>query len=343
MNIDFNSVSRMFLQVLRNLDITALQGDISEYSMEYLKRHRANAEFRAYLYSQICAAAAKQSGIQSREQLSAAVFCDYGAGTGLLGVYARMAGFGTVICSDIYELAMQDAEKIGRALGFPAHQYLTGELEVLRDKNITVIAGMDVIEHIYQLDRHFENLGRMDSLKAVVHLTGANIMNPLMRNRLNKVQRTCEFSGWPERTGAKPRDEKRPYLQVRREMIAAAFPELGEDQLNLAAQNTRGLAGVDISLAVKAFLNSGKWPALPSGANTCDPRNGNWAEHLLSIQEYRNFAAGFSLQVNALGYDQWNGNIVSRNIKAAVNGLGRLMPQKLSLRILPLLLLQFKK
>jgi hypothetical protein len=118
--------------------------------------------------------------------------------------------------------------------------------------------------------------------------TTANIKNPLTVWYTQRIQRMLEFKGMTTKW-VKDRDTLKPYLLSRKEIIESTFQNLNEKEIDFLAKETRGLIKEDIINFVQSYLKTGKIVNTSvKGFNTCDPNTGNWAEHLVEINDYRN-------------------------------------------------------
>jgi len=96
------------------------------------------------------------------------------------------------------------------------------------------------------------------------------------------------------------------------------------------AKLTRGLIKEDIIESVTKYIQKGLKPEMISHpTNTCDPMTGNWAEHLVSIEEYKELTANnnFSLEVKSGFYNTQYKLKVLNLITPIVNMLIQLLPQ----------------
>ncbi len=152
-----SAADRLF-QKLRILDLTTL--NISNYNKRYLKEKLANLRRELDRYSCILAWTLKNSAIT----LNNHIFLEYGGGTGLLSLFAKELGIGTVIYNDIYDISCQDAKTLANILKLEADNYVHGDiddvLEFFKTINIncSVITSYDVIEHIYDIKSFLRKL-----------------------------------------------------------------------------------------------------------------------------------------------------------------------------------------
>ena len=235
------------------------------------------------------------------------VLVEYGAGTGLPCCVAKLLGIGTVIYSDHFAPSCEDAKAIHHAFGTEADAYVCGELEeiieYLKSKQLAcdALISSDCIEHIYDVDKflmlHKDIPGNR---LTVAHSSGANSKNPFRVRQLKKYHIQREYLGFQVKEGHKPTELGESYLEVRRRLIREYAPDLSVDIIDKLATHTRGMRKEDIYAAVDTFRKMATLPPLPAHpTNTCDPLNGNWAEHLLDFHhlvEVMN-AAGFSAQI----------------------------------------------
>jgi hypothetical protein len=258
---------------------------ISEYNQRYLSRALANPVGILQRYGYLLALALE---IVERPWEDA-VLVDYGGGSGLLSLLAKEAGIGRVFYNDIYDVSCEDAEKLGKAIGLKAQDYVRGEIDDLilyiqrTGTGIDAIASYDVIEHIYDIRAWIQKTANLSKRAfRMVHASGANARNPLLRRRIQKRQWQFEYQDREKVPGWKERDCLKSYLEVRREIIAQHAPLLTESVARKLAAITRGLRKEDIEKVVDEYLIEGDTAYRPDHpTNTCDPHTGNWAEHLM--------------------------------------------------------------
>ncbi len=247
----------------------------------------------------------------ARVPLEDIVFVDYGGGTGTLSLLAKEAGVGTVIYSDIYDVSCRDARAVACALGREADHYVIGDIERLvdymseMDISCDVLASINVIEHIYDIEHFLSNLGSLSrGAMKVALFSVANPFNPARKLQMTRKQRRAETAGSQPGYGHKERDTTEAFLSVRLRIIrdfldgqASQFPFEEVEQL---ARGTRGMAENDIRSVVARYLATRELPPGPAHpTNTCDPYTGNWVERLMDLDllARRLGEAGFSSQV----------------------------------------------
>lgn len=339
--VDFEKINDYFVSKVCVVNAEILP--ISTYNKMYLIKHQKQIKYLAYIYSQMI-----KRILKKHPELSKITLVDYGGGTGLWSVYAKLAGVGRVIYSDINEEACKDAKKIAFASGVFIDEFETADLAHLLEKGyknrVDVLSGMDVIEHIYNLDDFFKSCAALNDNLMVLQVTGANPHHPLVKRKLTKVQVQCENVGNLNPESGKPADSKQAYREIREEMIKKKFPDFSFGQTIQAVFHTRGFAGDDVIKAIEFYQEHKIWPALPQYKNTCDPVTGNWAERMIPTSGYNNLANlhGFNFSYTMFGYDAFSASGPKKWMATCINVFG-FLPSVISRYFLPLYCLVFEK
>ena len=154
---------------LKNLDVKSL--NISEYNKRYLLEKIKFGSLQ--LYSRLLYLCFNDVNL-SPEKL---VFVDYGGGIGLLSFLAKEMGIGTVIYNDIYDVSCNDVEKLSDHFELKLDHIHCGDIEDLvkylkeYSLSINAISSYDVIEHIYNIQHHFQQLSSLGQDKfRIVHV-----------------------------------------------------------------------------------------------------------------------------------------------------------------------------
>lgn len=315
------AAERLAIRV-RELDLSAL--GISAYNQRYLsgivRNLRGMLTLNAYLLSLAFAGATRPLG--------ETVFVDYGGGCGILSLLAVELGVGTVIYNDIYDVSCRDARKIGLALQRPAASYVSGDIDELMQYvesnrlRVDTMVSYDVIEHIYDLGSYFSKLPRLSGgSMRVVFASSANCHNPVINRQRMRVQYDIEHKDRAKEWGHKERDALQSYLGIRRGIISAYAPHLGQDEIEKLAHATRGLIKSDIVKIVHGFCATGTIAYSPGHpSNTCDPLTGNWAEHLMDTGEVCRMLADSGFEASVVpGYYDSAGSSCKRVVKEVLN------------------------
>lgn len=329
----------LFINKLLQLDVAKLP--ISEYNKAYLFKHQKHAHYHTYLFSSIT-----QQGLQiCKKEKEEIVLVDFGGGTGLLSIYAKLIGFGKVIYNDIYDVSCKDAYTIASAFGVIPDAFWCGDETTLisNESYLDLIISMDVIEHIYNPEIFIKNCYNAYPNLSMVHLTGANPFNNRTIKKLRAVHLRNENIGYPD--AIKPRDTKQAFLEVRKEFISSLLQKEPEnlDVVKLA-KATRGKILSEIPESVAHWQQTGIMPKAAVGTNTCDPHTGNWSERIIFEHEWREWAKQHSISVAFKGeiYDPCKGNIFRKWFVKILNLLLKIH-NKVSCRNAPLIMILIKK
>ncbi len=280
------AADRLF-QKLSILDLAT--SNISNYNKRYLREKLVNLRMELDRSSYILAWTFENSAISLNDR----VFLEYGGGIGLLSLFAKELGIGTVIYNDIYDISCQDAKILADTLKLKADNYVHGDieevLEFFKTTNINcdMVSSYDVIEHIYDIKSFLRKLSLLSSGKLKVCLaSGANKYNSLIRRRIIKKQIEAEYKDREKVWGCKERDTLKSYFKIRNEIIRNHLSEinlkLNEDCILKLVKYTRGLKKEDIERRVDDFIKTNIFPPKPiHTTNTCDPYTGNWKENLM--------------------------------------------------------------
>ncbi len=293
--------------------------DIARYPAEYMQLLLTHSTYYLHIYTQVLEKALALSG-KKKEDI---ILLDYGAGNGLLGMFAKHCGFRKVYAIDISEPFVQAARLLNERLRLPVDSIMTGDWETaasfFQDKQKPdIVAGTDVIEHIYDLDIFFRGIKEMNPAMVTVFTTSAISSNPYKRFVFERAQRQDEYDyNHAEHSSGENPYAGLPFLEVRRRIIRENFslPDATVEQL---AGLTRGFNRTDMLDAVKGFIaGSVIMPATEHPTNTCDPITGSWTERLLTIDQYKKIYEenGFHLQVSNGFYNSWQPGLKSILLK----------------------------
>lgn len=205
------------------------------------------------------------------------VVMDYGAGVGTLYLLAKLIG-----CKVVYNDHLEDwkasAQLIAEAINIRVDEYIVGDIDDCLDKldvsgtQCDIITSRNVVEHIYRLDKFYKALHDRQPSALVFSSTTANNSNPV-----SVIKHILWHRKW-----------EKVYRGKRMVTIERQAPGLSTSKKRNLAKATRGLAVEDLNDAIEAYRKTGYLPdPQKHHSNTCEPSNGVWAEHLLSMEEYR--------------------------------------------------------
>jgi 2-polyprenyl-3-methyl-5-hydroxy-6-metoxy-1,4-benzoquinol methylase len=218
---------------------------------------------------------------------------DFGTGNGLFALFAKFCGVKEVFASDVSASFLEAAQQLSKQLDIAIDGWIIGDENTLTkhfsNKQLDIVAGTDVIEHVYDLDNLFTQLYLLNSNMITVFTTASVAENPFKSAVLKKLQLKDELEDSNAFQTADGHEfAGMSFLQVRKQIIQTKANHLSKEEIEKLAVNTRGLRKDAIEKAVDLYLEKNQLPVLiKHSTNTCDPITGSWTERLLSIDEYR--------------------------------------------------------
>jgi 2-polyprenyl-3-methyl-5-hydroxy-6-metoxy-1,4-benzoquinol methylase len=300
---------------------------ISDYTKMFLGKNLANIHglLKICTYQFVLALQGNSKPINDQTMI------DYGGGWGLISLLAKEIGFKNVIYNDIYDISCSDAQTIAKELACEANHYVEGDIEDLKDFinshgiDCDLLISNDVIEHIYDVENFIKKMSELsDGFFNAVMASDANGYNPLRRRYLMKRQNQKEYKSREKSWGHKERDSLEAFCNIREKIIRTAAPSLSSNIVHELTMATRGMNEYDIIKSTNEYLDFGKMPKLPGHpTNTCDPRTGNWEEHLMtkSFLERSFTSVGFEFKFVNGYYGAVSSNILKKYLGAVLNFL----------------------
>jgi 2-polyprenyl-3-methyl-5-hydroxy-6-metoxy-1,4-benzoquinol methylase len=171
---------------------------------------------------------------------------DYGAGNGLLGMFAKYGGFKKVFICDVDADFVQASQIVSQQLHIFIDAFINGDIDKLphsvNEQTIDAMAGTDVIEHIYNLDDFFASVQAINKKMVTVFTTASNPDNFIKTRHLKKLQLKDELHGSsPEDFVLAGAEKHEAFIAMREKIIAQYFPDLTKTSLLQLARQTRGL------------------------------------------------------------------------------------------------------
>ncbi len=311
-----------FSQKLLALDVGCLP--MSTYNKRYLQHLVDHHLYYLEIYASVLE--------QLRQHISKVPgeihLADFGAGNGLLGLFAKFAGFKKVWLCDMDADFVNASKVLAGALNIKLDGFVTGNVDTFQSALLTeqldAVVGTDVIEHIYNLEHFFASIASMNADMVTVFTTASNPDNFMKCRKLKKLQLQDELLGSaPEDSLLAGAEKTEAFIESRKKIIGEQFPKLSETELFKLSKATRGLIVADIIKATHAYLRTGQMPQPDaSSANTCNPFNGSWTERILSINAYKKIynAQGFALALHNGYY-----NPHSNGLKIYINFASNIM------------------
>ena len=334
--VSFTANIAAFNKKLQGINPSSLE--IAGYPKRYLQHLLENSKYYVAIYTQVLSNALSRSA----KGIEETILVDYGSGNGLLGLFAKFCGFKKVVLCDMDRDFVFASKVLSHELSIDIDQFICGNAGMMRilleKKQVDVIVGTDVIEHIYNLDDFFKNIVAINSQMITVFTTASNPANFLKVKRLKKLQIKDEFEGSDPADFALAGAEKQEaFLDKRKKIILEKFPGISPVHLVALGTNTRGLAEEDILIAAEIFLTKQQLPQPPSHlTNTCDPISGSWTERILSFEEYENLYRRFNFSLN---FKNGFYNVYAAAPKGNINRLLNLGVQLLGKNVAPFITL----
>ncbi len=308
----FASKSLDFERLLRESSFDNI--GLDPYNFKYIQHYLSKVKYNLYIVSDILQ---KAGDLNQYKRI-----IDLGGGIGFNTAFIKSLNLeAEIIYLDVDEVSAKDAQLFHKNIGLVADKYLLGDLadhQNIVDES-TLICSRDVIEHIYDLASFFKISAKA---KYNVHNTAAVKNHIFRKNEFRSIHNRAENTGNKSEI-LKARDGSEAYLETRKTIIRTLDPSLDEHQVTLKAAATKGLIKKDI----ERYLLSDKYPEYHIrclGTNTCDPFTGNWAERLLSKDEYQLYADPIRLKFTYLKYNSVENSIFKKGLLACLNIFAKL-------------------
>jgi hypothetical protein len=294
------------------------------YPTYYFEQLKSTLDYTLHIYADLLHQTINQTAINKSE----CHLIDYGAGNGLLGLFAKYAGFKAVMINERDPEFLSFSKKLAAIHHIDIDYFSCHDL--LEDANIFLdfkpdaIVATDVIEHIYDLDLFFERCKWLNPNLVSGFTTASNPMHPIKSRKLMSLQRKDEYTG-----NSGPFEPHLPFFEIRQSIINALLPSLDQHSLYEWTKRTRGLHRNDIELAVIHWKKTGNMPlTIQHPTNTCHPETGSWTERLLPISVYQSIAekSGFQCCVQPGYYNVYHTyikKIISHTLNKAIQLTGK--------------------
>jgi 2-polyprenyl-3-methyl-5-hydroxy-6-metoxy-1,4-benzoquinol methylase len=297
----------LFEEKLNAVDVQSLT--MAPYCQRYLNHLLQNSKYYLSIYAEVLEKVKQASNIP----ITNMCLLDYGAGNGLIGLFAKFCGFGKVMINDIDEPFLTASNVLAKQLNIDIHQFILGDLDDVKKvelpEKIDALVATDLIEHIYDLDAFLATMKCLNPELISVFTTGSNPENYFKVRQLMKLQLRDELVGGNENDDLLYGHEAHEsYLKMRENMIRNIAPELDENIILKLAKQTRGKNKKVIINTVKNYQSKKELPVLIAHpTNTCHPETGSWTERLMPISTYKSIFHQhlFSLHFSAGFYNQY--------------------------------------
>jgi 2-polyprenyl-3-methyl-5-hydroxy-6-metoxy-1,4-benzoquinol methylase len=321
-------VIRSFTAKFEN--INSKQAGVSDYPGRYLDHILSHLAYYSSIYKYVIDIALQVT----KKPVGELSVLDFGAGNGLLGMFARHYGFKKVWMNDMDGGFLQAAERIAGITNTRIDGFIQGDekkvFEYFRLENTKpdILLSTDVIEHIYDPASFFNTLKALNPDLVHVFSTASNPYNYSKLKKLRKLQYQDEYLGHSAHATQLCFHNAGPalsFLRQRENIITKNFPGLTSVVVSELAKRTRGKRRQDIIDAVKNYMLTNEMPeAYQDPYWVCDPETGSWTERVLPVSMYEEWYKknGFSFALFNGYYDAWSrtgpGSLAARIMNAVV-------------------------
>ena len=307
---------------------------INETSPEiYCRKYLGHLLDHRKYYLTIYADVLKKLISHSEKRASEISLIDFGAGNGLLGIFAKYCGFKNVFINDIDKKFVDASRKLAIQMNVAIDEYIPGDIHAVQSffKNELpdAIVGTDVIEHIYSLEDFFSTIKKINPSVVSVFTTASNPKNYFKIRQLKKLQIKDEYKGGtPEDFILFGDSALEPFFKTRQKIIHAQLESTDEAIILKLAKATRGMDEADILTVTRDYKINGTILLPPiHPTNTCNPLNGSWTERILEIEEYISIynSNGMKLDLYNGFYDEYKTGfkkLLNKLLNMAVRRIG---------------------
>ena len=253
-------------------------------------------------------------------------FLDFGCGNGLFAIFAKHCGFGKVYGCDFNQNFVAAARLLANATNIEvADWFVCNEndlLEKCNTQHLDIVAGTDVIEHIYNLNIFFSNIYLLNNKMVTAFTTASVYDNYFKRKKLYELMYQDEHIG-SNVLHATSKDEYAglAYFEIRKQIIQKQFPQLKHEITLQLATATKGLIKNDILFFVNKYLQDGIIEKTQqNNHNTCDPMTGNFTERMLTNKAYQRLYTQNKFDVKVIaGFYGAKGNSIKSVVQKLLN------------------------
>ncbi len=226
---------------------------------------------------------------QAGARLEGARILDAGCGFGLTALFLHLLGAVEVHGLDCHAGMIRTFETYLSFLHMPLRIYpRLGDVARMPypDGYFDIVLSMEAVSHYRDVESFLDEAARV--LRPGGHLIiadGNNCRHAPTRRKTRAIW--AAFENGPAVEDVYGHRVEKPFVEMRREMIAGAFPDLSAEELDMLALQTSGLAGEEVLAAARAYRETGMPPGRVWDGETCplDPLNNYYIERLLDPLE----------------------------------------------------------
>ncbi|MEJ5250687.1 MAG: class I SAM-dependent methyltransferase [Chthonomonadetes bacterium] len=226
------------------------------------------------------------------------VILDAGCGYGVIATILVLMGANKVIGVDISEERLPTFARIieDYQMGERLEAYQrTVEDTGLPNASVDAVVSNEAISHYYDIDAFLKETARVLKPGGVLLIAdGNNAANPVRRRDTQRIWERFENGPPGEVHGHLLRT---PYVEMRRQIIRSAAPELSEEIVEQMARRTSYMSRNEVVQAVRHYLASGQMPNSTFNPNRC-PVNPLSGAHM----EYMFYPPALARQIGSYGF-----------------------------------------
>jgi len=231
---------------------------------------------------------------------------DAGCGFGLTSLFLNLLGAAEVHGLDCHEGMIHTFETYLSFLPYAFRTYpRLGDVAELpyADGSFDLVLSVEAISHYREVDEFLHEAHR------VLRPGGTLIIVDGNNSRHGETVRVTReiwdaFENGPATENIHGHRVEKPFVEMRREMLAETLPILSPDDLDQLSRHTFGLWGNDLLAAGRAYLERGAMPDASWDGVTCplDPINGYFIEYLLDPIELGRALRGMGFDSKVRAY-----------------------------------------
>ena len=221
---------------------------------------------------------------QGRVKLDGLRVLDAGCGFGLTSLFLNLLGAAEVHGLDCHEGMIRTIETYLSFLPYDLHTYpRLGDVASLpyEDDSFDLVLSVEAISHYREVDRFLREAQRVLRPGGTLVIVDGNNSRHAATVRVTREIWNV-FENGPATENIHGHRVDKSFVDMRREMIAEAFPALSMEELDKLSRQTFGLWGDEVLSAARAYVETGALPDASWDGMTCplDPINGYFIEYL---------------------------------------------------------------